>query len=159
MTTSEQSGGGLKARITDDMKAAMRAKDMPRLAAIRLLLAAIKQKEVDERIEVGDAQVLAIIDRLAKQRRDSIEQFAKAGRDDLVAGERFELEVLTAYQPARAGADEIAAAVEAAIAATGAAGPGDMGRVMAILKAQLAGKADLAAVSGQVRSRLAPKAS
>ena len=148
--------GGLKGRITDDMKAAMRAKDAPRLSAIRLLLAAIKQKEVDERVVVDDAQTLAIIDKLVKQRRDSIDQFRKAGRDDLVANETFELGVLTAYQPAQASATEIVAAIDAAIAETGAAGPADMGKVMGLLKPRLAGKADLAAVSAQVRGRLAP---
>ncbi|MGE0803631.1 MAG: GatB/YqeY domain-containing protein [Lautropia sp.] len=137
------------------MKAAMRAKDAPRLTAIRLLLAAIKQKEVDERIVVDDAQVLGIIDKLIKQRRDSIEQFQRANRADLVAQETLELQVLSAYQPAQASADEIAAAVAAAVAETGASGLGDIGKVMAILKRKLAGKADLSAVSAQVRARLA----
>ncbi|MGE3928135.1 MAG: GatB/YqeY domain-containing protein [Lautropia sp.] len=151
----DSGSGTLKARITDDMKAAMRAKDAPRLTAIRLLLAAIKQKEVDERIVVDDAQVLGIIDKLIKQRRDSIEQFQRANRADLVAQETLELQVLSAYQPAQASADEIAAAVAAAVAETGASGLGDIGKVMAILKRKLAGKADLSAVSAQVRARLA----
>lgn len=147
----------LKDRITDDMKAAMRAKDAGRLGAIRLLLAAIKQKEVDERIAVDDAQVVAIVERLMKQRRDSIEQFGAAGRTDLVDREQAELAVLAAYLPARADADEVAAEIEAAIAATGALGPQDMGRVMTALKARLAGRADLAAVSAVVKSRLAQR--
>ena len=150
---------GLKARITDDMKAAMRAKDAPRLTAIRLLLAAIKQKEVDERISVDDGHVLAIIDKLIKQRRDSIGQFQRAGRDDLVAQETLELQLMSGYQPPKAGADDIAAAVAAAIAETGAAGPADMGKVMGLLKSRLAGRADLAAVSALVRTRLRPAAS
>jgi uncharacterized protein YqeY len=147
----------LKDRITDDMKSAMRAKDAGRLGAIRLLLAAIKQKEVDERIAVDDPQVVAIVERLLKQRRDSIEQFAAAGRTDLVEREQAEVEVLTAYLPARADANEVAAEIEAAIAAAGALGPQDMGRVMAVLKARLAGRADLAAVSSVVKSRLAQR--
>ncbi len=150
--------GGLKARITEDMKSAMRAKDAPRLGAIRLLLAAIQQKEVDDRVTVDDAQVLAIIEKLVKQRRDSIDQFEKAGRDDLVANEQFELSVLQVYQPAQASAEEVAAVIAAALAETGASGPADMGKVMALLKPRLAGKADLAAVSALVRSRLAPAA-
>jgi uncharacterized protein YqeY len=147
----------LKDRITDDMKSAMRAKDAGRLGAIRLLLAAIKQKEVDERIAVDDPQVVAIVERLLKQRRDSIEQFAAAGRTDLVEREQAEVEVLTAYLPARADANEVAAEIEAAIAAAGALGPQDLGRVMAVLKARLAGRADLAAVSSVVKSRLAQR--
>jgi len=147
----------LKDRITDDMKSAMRAKDAGRLGAIRLLLAAIKQKEVDERIAVDDAQVVAIVERLMKQRRDSIEQFAAAGRTDLVEREQAELAVLAVYLPARADADEVAAEIGAAIAATGALGPQDMGRVMTVLKARLAGRADLAAVSAVVKSRLAQR--
>ncbi|KPK04809.1 MAG: glutamyl-tRNA amidotransferase [Betaproteobacteria bacterium SG8_39] len=145
----------LKTRITDDMKAAMRAKDAPRLSAIRLLLAAIKQKEVDERIELDDAQVLATVERLLKQRRESIAQYEKAGRDELAAAERFEAEVLAAYLPAQLSGAEVDAAVDAAIAESGAAGPKDMGRVMGLLKARLAGRADMAAVSAQVKARLA----
>ena len=145
----------LKTRITDDMKAAMRAKDAPRLSAIRLLLAAIKQKEVDERIELDDAQVLATVERLLKQRRESIAQYEKAGRDELAAAERFEAEVLAAYLPAQLSGAEVDAAVDAAIAESVAAGPKDMGRVMGLLKARLAGRADMAAVSAQVKARLA----
>ena len=147
----------LKDRITEDMKSAMRAKDAGRLGAIRLLLAAIKQKEVDERIVADDAQVVAIVERLIKQRRDSIAQFGAAGRTDLVEREEAELQVLSAYLPARADAAEVAAEVDAAIASSGAAGPQDMGRVMAVLKARLAGRADLSAVSAVVKSRLAQR--
>ena len=145
----------LKQRITDDMKAAMKAREVARLSAIRLLLAAIKQKEVDERIDVDDAQALSIVDKMIKQRRDSIAQFELAGRQDLVDVERAEVDVLSAYLPAQADAAEIAAEIDAAIASTGAAGPQDMGKVMAVLKAKLAGRADLSAVSGLVRARLA----
>ncbi|MEJ2173983.1 MAG: GatB/YqeY domain-containing protein [bacterium] len=145
----------LKTRITDDMKAAMRAKDAARLSAIRLLLAAIKQKEVDERIELDDAQVLAAVERLLKQRRESIAQFEKAGRDELAAKERFEAEVLTAYLPAQLSAAEVDAAIDAAIGESGAAAAKDMGRVMGLLKARLAGRADMAAVSARVKARLA----
>lgn len=145
----------LKDRITEDMKSAMRARDAARLSTIRLLLAAIKQKEIDERIVVDDAQALAIIERLIKQRRDSIEQFGRANRQDLVDQETFELSILAGYQPEQASAEELAAAVAEAIGATGAAGPADMGKVMAVLKAKLAGRADMSAVSGLVKSRLA----
>jgi uncharacterized protein YqeY len=145
----------LKTRITDDMKAAMRAKDAARLSAIRLLLAAIKQKEVDERIELDDAQVLAAVERLLKQRRESIAQYEKAGRDELAAKERFEAEVLTAYLPAQLSDAEVDASIDAAIAESGAAAPKDMGRVMGLLKARLAGRADMAAVSARVKARLA----
>ena len=144
----------LKDRITEDMKTAMRAKDAPRLSTIRLLLAAIKQKEVDERIAVDDAQVLAIIEKLIKQRRDSIEQFGRANRQDLVDQETFELSVLSGYQPEQAGATELAAAVADAIVATGASGPADMGKVMAVLKAKLTGRADMSAVSRLVKERM-----
>lgn len=144
----------LKTRISEDMKSAMRARDTARLGAVRLLLAAIKQKEVDERIELDDAQVLSIVEKLLKQRRDAIAQFAQAGRDDLVAREQAEVDVLTAYQPAQADAGVIAAEISAAVAAAGAKGPADMGRVMAVLKPRLAGRADLAAVSAQVRAHL-----
>ena len=145
----------LKTRITEDMKAAMRARDAARLSAIRLLLAAIKQKEVDERIELDDAQVLATVERLLKQRRESVAQYEKAGRKDLAAGERFEAELLSAYLPAQLSEAELEAAIAAAIAESGAAGPKDMGRVMAMLKAKLAGRADMGAVSARVKSRLA----
>jgi len=145
----------LKTRISDDMKAAMRAKDAARLSAIRLLLAAIKQKEIDERIALDDAQVLATVERLLKQRRESIAQYEQAGRDDLAAKERFEADVLAAYLPAQLSDAEVDAAIAAAIAESGAAGPKDMGRVMGLLKLRLAGRADMAAVSARVKSRLA----
>ena len=145
----------LKERINEDMKSAMRARETARLAAVRLLLAAIKQKEVDERIELDDAGVQTVIDKMLKQRRDSITQYAAAGRDDLVAAEKFEAEVLAAYMPAALSEGEIDAAVAAAIAATGAAAPGDMGKVMAVLKPGLAGRADMSEVSKRVRARLA----
>ena len=145
----------LKERINEDMKSAMRARETARLAAVRLLLAAIKQKEVDERIELDDAGVQTVIDKMLKQRRDSITQYAAAGRDDLVAAEKFEAEVLAAYMPAALSEAEIDAAVAAAIAATGAAAPGDMGKVMAVLKHGLAGRADMSEVSKRVRARLA----
>jgi len=145
----------LKDRITEDMKTAMRAKDSARLSTIRLLLAAIKQKEVDERVTVDDGQVLAIVEKLIKQRRDSIEQFQRANRQDLVEQESFELSALAGYQPEQASPEELAAAVDQAIAATGAAGPSDMGKVMAVLKPKLAGRADMAAVSALVKARLA----
>jgi uncharacterized protein YqeY len=145
----------LKDRITDDMKSAMRARDAARLSAIRLLLAAVQQKEVDERITVDDAQVLALVDKLVKQRKDSITQFQQAGRTDLADKESFELGVLAAYMPRPASPDEVAAAIDAAIADTGASGPADMGRVMAALRSKLAGRADLSAISGSVKTRLA----
>jgi hypothetical protein len=145
----------LNERIVADMKAAMKAKEADRLSAIRLLMAAIKQKEVDERISVDDAQVIGIVDRLIKQRKDSIAQFEQAGRTDLVQKERAELEVLSAYLPQQASAEEVAAEIDAAIAAVGAKGPADMGKVMAVLKGKLAGRTDLSAVSGQVKGRLA----
>ncbi len=147
----------LKDRITEDMKAAMRAREAERLGAIRMLLAAIKQKEVDERIVADDAQVAAIVDKLIKQRRDSIAQFEQAGRTDLADREKAEVVVLSAYLPAQATDEEVAAAVEAAIAETGATGPQDMGKVMGVLKPRLAGKADLAKVSGIVKGRLAQR--
>ncbi|MDO4233196.1 MAG: GatB/YqeY domain-containing protein [Lautropia sp.] len=144
----------LKTRIEADMKEAMRARDKQRLGALRLLLAAIKQKEVDERVTLDDAQVLAIIEKLVKQRRDSIEQFEKAGRTELAEQERAELAVMDEYRPAQADAAEIQAVIEAAVAETGAAGIADMGKVMGIVKTKLAGKADLGAVSAQIRARL-----
>jgi uncharacterized protein len=144
----------LKNRITEDMKAAMRARQADRLSAIRLLLAAIRQKEIDDRVELDDPQTVAIVDKLMKQRRDSIAQYEQAGRTDLADKEKFELDVLSAYLPQQASADEVAAEIDAAIASTGASGPQDMGRVMGILKARLAGRTDLAGVSGAVRSRL-----
>ncbi|MBX9631633.1 MAG: GatB/YqeY domain-containing protein [Burkholderiales bacterium] len=145
----------LKDRITEDMKNALRAKDTARLGAIRLLLAAMKQREVDERIELTDADIVAIIDKMLKQRRDSITQYEKGGRQDLADAEKFEMTVLQAYMPAALSQDEIAAAVAEAIAAAGAAGPQDMGKVMAVLKPKLAGKADMSAVSQLVKGKLA----
>ena len=145
----------LKARITEDMKDAMRAKDTARLSAIRLLLAAIKQREVDERRELADADVLAVIDKMVKQRRDSIAQFEAGKRMDLVAAEKAEIAVLATYQPQQLPEAEIDAAIAAAIAATGAAGPAGMGKVMAELKPKLAGRADMGAVSAKVKAKLA----
>lgn len=145
----------LKERITEDMKAAMRAKDSARLGAIRLLQAAIKQKEVDERVALDDAAVAAIVDKLAKQRKDSIAAFTQAGRQDLADKETAELAVLQAYLPARLSAEEVAAAVKALVAEVGASGPADMGKVMGAAKARLAGKADMAAVSAAVKAALA----
>ena len=145
----------LKLRITDDMKAAMRAKETARLGTIRLLLAAIKQKEVDERIELDDAAVSSIVEKLIKQRKDSISQFQAAGRDDLVAAEQAELAVLQAYLPEQFSAAEVEAAVVAAIAESGAASARDMGKVMALLKSRLAGRADMGQVSMLIKARLA----
>ena len=145
---------GLKERITDDMKAAMRAKEAGRLGTIRLLTAAIKQKEVDERIELDDAQVQAIIEKMIKQRKDSISQFEAGGRQDLADIEKAELEVLAAYMPAALSDAEIQSELEAAVAETCAAGPQDMGKVMAILKPKLAGRADMAQVSAKVKAAL-----
>lgn len=144
----------LKDRITDDMKAAMRAKESDRLLTIRMLLAALKQKEVDERIVLDDAQVVAIVDKLIKQRKDSIAAFQQAGRADLVDKETAELAVLEAYLPQRLSADEITAAVAKIVADLGATGPGDMGKVMGAVKAQLAGKADMGLVSAAVKAAL-----
>jgi uncharacterized protein len=145
----------LKEQITEDMKAAMRAKDTARLGTIRLLTAAMKQKEVDERIELTDAHVLAIIDKMIKQRKDSITQFEAGGRQDLADQEKSELAVLATYMPAGLSDAEVQAEVDAAIAASGAAGPQDMGKVMAVLKPKLAGRADMTAVSGLVKAALA----
>jgi len=145
----------LKDQITEDMKSAMRAKEVARLGTIRLLLAAIKQREVDERIVLDDAAVIATIEKMIKQRKDSISQFEKAQRDDLVAIEAAEMEVLQVYLPAQLSDAEVAAAVSAAVAATGATGPQDMGKVIGALKAQLAGKADMGKVSGLVKAALA----
>ena len=145
----------LKDQITKDMKNAMRAKDVARLGAIRLLLAAIKQREVDERIVVDDAGVIATVEKMMKQRKDSISQFEKAGRDDLVAIEAGEMAILQAYLPAQLSDTEVEAAVAAAVSATGAAGPQDMGKVIGALKAQLAGKADMGKVSALVKAALA----
>ena len=145
----------LKDQITEDMKTAMRAKDSERLGTIRLLLAAIKQKEVDERIVVDDVAVVAIVDKLIKQRKDSIEAFQKADRKDLADKEAAEQVVLQAYLPARMSADEVTAAVKAIVAELGASGPGDMGKVMGAVKAKLAGKADMGQVSAAVKAALA----
>ena len=145
----------LKDRITEDMKAAMRAKDSARLLAIRMLLAACKQREVDERIVLDDAAVVGIVDKLIKQRKDSIAAFQLAQRTDLVDKESAELRVLEAYLPQRLSADEVAAAVARIVAALAASGPGDMGKVMSAVKAELAGKADMGMVSSAVKSALA----
>jgi hypothetical protein len=145
----------LKLRITDDMKAAMRAKETARLGTIRLLLAAIKQKEVDERIELDDAAVSSIVEKLIKQRKDSINQFQAAGRDDLVSAEQAELVVLQAYLPEQLSNAEVEAAVVAAIAESGASSAKDMGKVMGLLKPRLAGRADMGQVSALIKARLA----
>lgn len=145
----------LKDRITDDMKAAMRAKQAERLSTIRMLLAAVKQREVDERITLDDAQVIGVVDKLIKQRRDSIAAFQQAGRTDLVDKESAEVVVLEAYLPQRLSADEVAREVAALVAELGAAGPGDMGKVMGAAKSRLAGKADMGAVSAAVKQALA----
>lgn len=145
----------LKDQITEDMKNAMRAKEVARLGTIRLLLAAIKQREVDERILMDDAGVIATIEKMIKQRKDSITQFEKAGRDDLVAVEAAEMAILQTYMPAQMSDAEVQAAVNAAVVATGAVGPQDMGKVIGMLKGQLAGKADMGKVSGLVKAALA----
>jgi uncharacterized protein len=144
----------LKERITEDMKAAMRAKEADRLSTIRMLLAACKQKEVDERIELDDAAVIGIVDKLIKQRKDSIAAFQQAGRADLVDKETAEVAVLTAYLPQRLSNEEIQAEIAALVAELGAAGPGDMGKVMGAAKAKLAGKADMGQVSAAVKQAL-----
>ena len=144
----------LKNRVTEDMKSAMKARETARLGAIRLLLAAIKQKEVDERIELDDAAVIQIIDKMLKQRRDSIEQFDKAGRQDLVDAERFEVSVLSGYMPQALTPEEVDAIIAAAVAESGAKGMQDMGKVMALVKAQLAGRADMAKVSALIKAKL-----
>jgi uncharacterized protein len=146
----------LKDRITEDMKSAMRAKDAPRLLTIRGLLAACKQKEVDERVELDDAAVIAIIDKLVKQRKDSIAQFTAGNRPDLVEKEQSELAVLETYLPQRLDADAIKAEVATIVRETGAKGQADMGRVMAAAKTRLAGKAEMAQVSAAVKQALAP---
>ncbi len=144
----------LKEQITEDMKTAMRAKDSERLGTIRLLLAALKQKEVDERVELDDAMVVAIVDKLVKQRKDSVTAFTQGGRADLADKEAAEIKVLEVYLPQRMGADEIAAEVKAIVAELGAAGPGDMGKVMGAVKTRLAGKADMGQVSAAVKAAL-----
>ncbi|NOX27886.1 MAG: GatB/YqeY domain-containing protein [Gammaproteobacteria bacterium] len=145
----------LKKRITEDMKAAMRAKDKARLSVIRMTLAAIKQREVDERIELDDSQVTAIIDKMIKQRRDSVAQFQDAGRDELAAIETAEIAVLQDYMPPAMSDDDIAAAIDKAIADTGASSIKDMGKLMGVLKPLLQGRADLGAVSGTIKQKLA----
>jgi hypothetical protein len=144
----------LKTRITEDMKDAMRAKDAPRLSTIRMLLAAIKQREVDDRIELTDADVLAVIEKMIKQRRDSIAQFEAGKREDLAAVERAEIAVLSAYLPAQLTEAEIDGLIADAIVVTGASGMAGMGKVMGVLKPKLAGRADLGAVSAKVKARL-----
>ncbi len=148
----------LKEQISEDMKTAMRAKDSARLGAIRLLLAAIKQKEVDERITLDDAQITVVIDKMLKQRRDSIGQYEAANRQDLADAEKFELEVLTAYMPQQMSAEEVRATIAGVIAAVGATGPADMGKVMAPLKAKLAGRTDMAQASALVKAALSGNA-
>ena len=144
----------LKAKITDDMKAAMRDKDAPRLAAIRLLLSAMKQKEVDERVELSDADVVSIIDKMLKQRRESIVQYEKGARQDLADIEKFEIGVLQAYMPQALSDAEVDAEIAAAMQATGAKAMADMGKVMAMLKPKLAGKTDMGKVSALIKARL-----
>jgi uncharacterized protein YqeY len=144
----------LKDQITDDMKTAMRAKESARLATIRLMLAEIKRKEVDERIELDDTQTVAIVEKMIKQRKDSITQFEAGGRADLADIEKAELAVLAAYMPAGLSDEEVAAEVAAAVAASGAAGPQDMGKVMGIVKPKLAGRADMTVVSALVKKAL-----
>ena len=146
----------LKERITEDMKTAMRARDSQRLSAIRMLLAACKQVEVDRRIELADADVIAIVEKELKKRRDSVTQYRAAKRDDLADGEEFEVAVLSAYLPQQASQDEIEAVLAQAIAEAGSGGPAAMGKVMAVLKAKLAGRADMAQLSAAVKVRLSP---
>ncbi|CAN7494049.1 GatB/YqeY domain-containing protein [Variovorax paradoxus] len=148
----------LKEQITEDMKTAMRAKDSERLGTIRLLLAALKQKEVDERVELDDAMVVAIVDKMVKQRKDSIAAFTTGGRADLADKESAEIKVLEVYLPQRMGADEVAAEVKAIVAELGARGPSDMGKVMGAVKTRLAGKADMGQVSAAVKAALANNA-
>ena len=144
----------LKEQITEDMKTAMRAKDSERLATIRLLLAALKQKEVDERVELDDAMVVAIVDKMVKQRKDSIAAFTTGGRADLADKEAAEIKVLEVYLPQRMSADETVAAVKAIVDELGASGPGDMGKVMGVVETRLAGKADMGQVSAAVKAAL-----
>lgn len=144
----------LKAQITEDMKTAMRAKDSARLGTIRLLQAAMKQKEVDERVELDDVAIVAIVDKLIKQRKDSIAAYEAANRQDLADVEKAEMEVLKVYLPERMSEAEITAAVQAIVAEVGAAGPGDMGKVMGAVKSKLAGKADMSMVSAAVKAAL-----
>ena len=143
-----------KEQLTDDMKAAMRAKESARLATVRLIIAEVKRKEVDEQTELNDEQVVAVIEKMVKQRKDSISQFEAGGRADLAEIEKGELAILSAYMPAGLSDEEVAAEVAAAVAATGAAGPQDMGKVMGVLKPKLAGRADMTVVSGLVKKAL-----
>ncbi len=144
----------LKARINEDMKTAMKARETARLGAIRLLMAAMKQKEVDERIELDDAGIIAVIEKMLKQRKDSIAQYEAAQRQDLANAEKFEVDVLMAYMPAGLSADDVAAVVAAAIAESGAKGPADMGKVIALVKPKVAGRADMGEVSKLVKAKL-----
>lgn len=144
----------LKQRITEDMKSSMRAKDKERLTTIRLILAAIKQREVDERIELDDTQVLAVIDKMVKQRRDSITQFKDAGRDDLVKQEELELAIIQEYMPAQLSDEELNALIDEAISSTGAASMKEMGKVMGYIKPKAQGRADMGALSGKIKARL-----
>ena len=145
----------LKTRLTDDMKAAMKGGDKATLGVIRLVNAAIKQREVDERVELDDAQVLAVLEKMVKQRKDSVQQYAAAGREDLADVERAEIAVIERYLPAKLGEAEVLAAIDAAIGETGASGPADMGKLMGVLKPRLAGQADMGEVSRLVKQRLA----
>jgi len=145
----------LKAQLTEDMKAAMRAKETGRLAAVRLIIADVKRKELDEQTELDDTQVLAVIEKMIKQRKDSITQFEAGGRADLADIEKAEMAILSTYMPAGLSDEEIAAEVAAAVAATGASGPQDMGKLMGVLKPKLAGRADMTVVSGLVKKALA----
>ena len=145
----------LKERLTEDMKAAMKGGDKERLGVIRLVNAAIKQREVDERVMLDDAQVLAVMEKMLKQRRDSVSQFEAAGRADLVAVENFEIGVIEAYLPAKLSEDELDALIVAAIAETGAAGPKDMGKVMGLVKTRAAGRADMGKASERIKQKLA----
>ena len=144
----------LKSRIQDDVKTAMRARERERLGALRLVTAAIKQKEVDERIDLDDTQVLAVLDKMAKQRRESVEQYEQAGREDLAVKERFELDLIRSYLPEPMGEDELAALIQSAIDETGASSMRDMGSVMGALRGQVQGRADMKAVSQAVKARL-----
>ena len=145
----------LKDKLQQDMKDALRGGDKPRLGVIRLILAAVKQREVDERIELDDAQITTVLDKMSKQRRDSLEQYEKAGRDDLAGQEKFELDILQSYLPEQLGEAEIDVLIEAAVQATGATSMKDMGKVMGQLKNKLQGRADMGAVSGKIKARLA----
>ena len=148
------SEASLKDRLQEDIKAAMRGKDKERLGVLRLISAAIKQREVDERISLDDTQVLAVLDKMIKQRRDSIEQYTKAGRDELARQEAFEIDIIQAYMPAPLSDAEIDAMIDAAISETGATSVKDMGKVMGVLKPQVQGRADMGAVSGRIKARL-----